>query len=213
MNCVQVAVDCWDRLPWVATANARIAFEHALVAQWLFVTPDGPQHFVNVATHNDLVAAKEFSDAIAGQSDLTALVDPAMLTDFETYTAREYQPGNERGWSIKRLLERFDQSGLLYSSYRSLSRAVHPSTGTVAAHLDVAADVKPQLHRSGHGSSDLRESAQGLALAALWGLNFVEKCRDSYASPGQAGTIAIPHRLPYDLDHSDQPQPTSSTAS
>jgi hypothetical protein len=209
LNCVQVAVDCWDRFPWVAAGNARIGFEHAFVAQWAYLTPAGPEHFVRVAAHNDLVAAKEFNEAIGGQPELTALVDTDMLSDFDAYAAREYGPGNEREWSIKRLLARFDQSGLMYGSYRALSKAVHPSTGTLGAYLDVTAEGSPQLNRSGHGTSDMSDAAQGLALAALWALNFVEKCEASYEGPGRAGEIAIPHRFPYDLAHSDRSDPES----
>jgi hypothetical protein len=208
LNNAHVALDTWNRFPWVAAANARIAFEHAFIAQWVQLTEDGPHQFVRHASHQDLVAAKEFADAIAGQTDLTSATDPELLANLTTYTSRDYRPGHERQWGIQAMVRRFDQTGLLYGTYRALSNAVHPSTRTISAHLDVTAQNAPQLRRAGNLHPDHNETARALALAALWALNFIEKCDTAYRPPGRAGEIATPHLLPYDLAHSDQPPQT-----
>jgi hypothetical protein len=207
LNSTQVALDVWGRLPWVSTAIARVAFEHAFVAQWTFLTPDGPEHFVRHVAHSNLVQAQEFARAIAGQPELTALVADDDLTNFSTYADREPVPGRERSWNLRTFFSRFEESGLLYGSYRSLSSAVHPSTGTIAAHLNLSRADGPRVQRTGAGDTDRHEAAQGLALAALWALNFIEKCAPGYVSPGRAGAIAIPKVLPYDLAHSDRGEP------
>ena len=204
LNSAKVAIDAWSPLPWVAAANARVAFEHAFVAQWVFLTPDGPEHFMRHVAHSNLVQAQDFARAIADQPELTAMVPDCDLTDFQSYADREPVPGSERSWNLQSLFSRFESSGLLYGSYRSLSSAVHPSTGTIAAHLDLNHEGTPRLQRAGQGATNRYEPAQGLALAALWALNFIDKCAPSYAEPGRAGTIGIPNGLPYDLSHSDQ---------
>jgi hypothetical protein len=191
----------------VATANARVAFEHALVAQWAFLTPGGPEHFMRHVAHSNLVQAQDFARAIAGRPELTALVPDEDLADFHMYAEREPVPGSERSWSIQALVARFDESGLLYDSYRTLSSAVHPSIGTIAAHLDFGGMGAPRVRRTGSAVADRRGSAQGLALAALWALNLIEKCAAGYSAPGRAGTIAIPEGLPFDLADSDRGPP------
>src|SRR4051794_8375555 len=41
INHVETALRTRDRFPWVAKSSARIAFEHALTAQWILLTADG----------------------------------------------------------------------------------------------------------------------------------------------------------------------------
>ncbi|PUA78934.1 hypothetical protein C7S10_21775 [Nocardioides currus] len=202
LNCTQVALGIWDRFPWVAASNVRVAFEHAFVAQWLFFSPDGPAHFMRVAEHDNHVHSREFSRAIEDQPTLTAQVSADELTDFHAYAKSDMTPGHERSWSMQNLLRELEPSGLLYSSYRALSSAVHPSLGTISAHYDFKATASPQPMRSGEGSADRHEIAQGLALSALWALNAAEKWAADYDEPGRAGAIAIPNNLPYDLSHS-----------
>jgi hypothetical protein len=207
LNSTHVALDAWDRFPWVATASARVAFEHALVAQWAFLTPGGPEHFMRHVAHSNLVQAQDFARAIADRSELTVLVPEEDLADFQMYAEREPVPGSERSWNLRAMMSRFNESGLLYDSYRALSSAVHPSVGTIAAHFDFSAMGTPRVRRTGSAVADRRQSTLGLALAALWALNLIEKCAAGYSAPGRAGSIAIPEGLPFDLAHSDRGQP------
>ncbi|MBI5027370.1 MAG: hypothetical protein HZB48_00760 [Actinobacteria bacterium] len=188
----------------MATANARVAFEHAFVAQWAFLTPDGPQHFIRHAAHSNLVQAQDLARVIAGQPELTALLSDDELASFQAFVDQEPAPGHERSWNLADLFSRFEASGLRYGSYRALSSAVHPTTGTIAAHLDLRGDGPPRVQRDGALVVDRSEAEQGLALAGLWALNLIEKCAPDYSPPGRAGLTAIPNELPYDLAHSDR---------
>jgi hypothetical protein len=132
------------------------------------------------------------------------LVADEDLAGFHMYAEREPVPGSERSGNFQTLVSRFDESGLLYDSYRTLSSAVHPSTGTIAAHFDFSGVEAPRVRRTGSAVVDRRESAQSLALVALWALN-IEKCAaPGYLTPGRAGAIAIPKGLPFDLSDSDR---------
>lgn len=203
LNNVQVALEIWDRFPWVAAANGRVAFEHAVVAQWLFLTPDGPPRFEQHIAHSNLVQAQELAALIEKEPELAALVTAEDLLAFQQIAGQTQSPGSQRSWSLPNLFAPFDSSGLLYGSYRSLSAAVHPSANTLGAHFIVAGDDILRVQREGAGISDRHEPAQGLALAGLWALNFIEKCRPEYKPPGGAGGIALGSNLPYDLAYSD----------
>ena len=181
---------------------------HAFVAQWVFLTPDGPEHFMRHVAHSNLVQAQEFARAIAGQPELTALVTDGDLADFQSYAEREPVPGSERSWtsSLCSPASRAPASSTL-STEVSIQPCTHQrarsrptSLSTMKAHLD-------ECNGQAVAPTNRYEPAQGLALAALWALNFMDKCAPDYAAPGRAGTIAIPNDLPYDLSHSDQRQP------
>lgn len=204
MNSAQVAAQVSGRFPWVAASNTRIAFEHAFVAQWIYLTPGGPEHFMRHASHSNLTRAQELWASVEAEPALTEELDSDDLSAFRHLVAREAAPGKERSWNLRNLFSRFDSSGLLYGSYRSLSAATHPSVGTIAAHLEVSGSGNPRTRRAGDTSSYSHEAAQSLALAALWALNFVEKCQADHEPPGRAGEIAAPARLPHDLEHSDR---------
>jgi uncharacterized protein DUF5677 len=204
LNNVEVALNIWDQLPWVAAANGRVAFEHAFVAQWLFVAPEGPGRFARHVTHSNLVQAQELDALIENEPELAAVVSAEDLAAFHNFASQAPAPGGERSWSLPNLFSRFDASGLLYGSYRSLSTAVHPSANTLRAYVCDVGEDQFRIQRDGAGIADRHESAQGIALAGLWSLNFIEKCSDGYEPPGKAGEIGVAKRLPYDLADSDR---------
>jgi hypothetical protein len=64
LNHVDAALDLYQERPLVAASSARVAFEHALAAQWVFLTVDGEQELVNWMKRQQYVRAKEFADAL-----------------------------------------------------------------------------------------------------------------------------------------------------
>lgn len=206
LNLSSVALDIWAHLPWVAMANARIALEHALTAQWVLLTDGGDEQLVKHLEHDYLTRTKQFSKALRDNPELSSGVDAGLLAQFEEVASRQSAPGRERSWSMQDVFARFDSSGLFYDSYRELSAAVHPSHGTITAHLDIAAEEGTQrIHPSGSGAAGSDEGfSTGVALASLWALDFIERCLTGQPGPSQAARIAVEVQLPYDLAFSDQ---------
>jgi hypothetical protein len=204
LNTCAVALDVWDRFPWVARANARVALEHAFSAQWVYITEDGPQQLLNYMSHSSLTRAQDFAKAIKDQPELTALVPLDVLTSFAEYAAEEALPGAERSRNLQNQFGRFERSGLFYDSYRDLSAGIHPSLGTLAAHFEFDETGLPKRVRRNGSASDENDSvAEVLALTALWALNFLEKCRADPTDAGRAAEVGQAARLPYDLGQSD----------
>src|SRR3546814_3048536 len=56
INHVEAALAARSRYPWVAKASARIAFEHALTAQWVLLTVNGEYR---LKAHMDYKAHKQ----------------------------------------------------------------------------------------------------------------------------------------------------------
>lgn len=204
LNTCDVALDVWDRFPWVARANARVALEHAFSAQWVYITEDGPQQLLNYMSHSSLTRVQDFATAIKDQPGLTALVPPEVLASFTEYAAKEALPGDERSRNLQNQFGRFEGSGLFYDSYRDMSAGIHPSLGTLTAHFEFdETGVPKRVSRNGSATEESDSVAEGLALAALWALNFLEKCRADLKDAGRAAEIGQAARLPYDLAHSD----------
>lgn len=204
LNNVEVALDIWDQHPWVAAANGRVAFEHAFVAQWLFVAPEGRERFALHVTHSNWVQAQALDALIAKEPELAALVSTEDLAAFRDFAGRAPASGSERSWNLPDLFSRFDESGLLYGSYRNLSAAVHPSSNTLRAYFCDVGEDQLRIQRDGAGIADRQEPAMGIALAGLWSLNFIEKCAEGYEAPGKAGEIGAAKQIPWDLADSDR---------
>jgi hypothetical protein len=208
LNSVQVALDVWDRFPWVTTATARVPFEHAFVAQWTFLTPDALEHFMRHVEHSKLgPSARTQSEPSLASPDLrcwspTAIWPTSTCMPIDSQSAAASVAGTSRPCY---LASRSPASSTAPTGF--FSSAVHPSTGTLAAHLAVSGVELPRVQQTGSGVADRLESALGLALAALWALNFVEKCAPAFLAPGRAGAIAVLRNLPYDLAHSDRGSP------
>ncbi len=155
--------------------------------------------------HDYLRRTKELAGALRKDSELKREIEPDLLDRLDEVAGRQSAPGPERSWSMHAVFNRFDGSGLFYDVYRELSASVHPSFDTITAHLTLRAQGGGRSHPSGSGASEKDEGfSQGVALASLWALDFIERCLDGVPSPGRAAQIADAARLPYDLAASDQ---------
>lgn len=204
LNHAVVGLETRDRFPHVAAASARVALEHALVAQWVLLTRGGAETLVRHMEAGYLTRVKAFAGAL-NESDpaLTSLVDAEDLAAFASVAAREPAPGAERSWSMERVFRRFAGTGLFYDLYRELSGAVHPSYETIQAHLDTRNDHPPRLNRAGAFLPG-HSSAQAAALAAVLAMDFIERCQEHPPTPSPIAAIAVAAALPYDLAFSDQ---------
>lgn len=205
LNHVTIALETFERFPLVAAGSARVALEHALAAQWVLWTHEGPETLVKHMEAGYLMRTKAFADAIRDQPDLTQFVDEADLVDFDAVVAREPAPGGERSWSMQQVFNRFADTGLFFDIYRELSGAVHPSFATLTTYMDLTSDDgrRSSLSKAGRPVSS-HTAAQATTLAGVFALDFLERCQVVPPDPSPAATVAARVHLPYDLSASDQ---------
>jgi hypothetical protein len=159
--------------PFVATANTRVAFEHALAAQWVLLTHGGEQRLVRHMEASHLLRAKEFSKAVDDPLELRDIVD------------RSPADGPARSYSIPMACARFDQSGLLYNLYRHLGQSIHPSLETLRAYLNVNELESHAVDSAGrlHAPPDL---CMSLGFGAVMAVDVLERMRRGDCQNGVA---------------------------
>jgi hypothetical protein len=83
INHVDVALSALAAFPWVAKSNARIAFEHALTAQWVLLTADGEARLKSAFDRSDYTRRDRFIDGIRriGEADIQFADAAHGLTD------------------------------------------------------------------------------------------------------------------------------------
>lgn len=204
LNQARAAVLLHDEgMPHPATANVRVAFEHALWAEWVRLTDGAPEQVLSVWRTNNTKAAR----------DLGAWTDlPPDLRDM----VNEPPEGGVRP-SFQAVCDRFGaKKKMIYTMYRSLNTAVHPSLDTLRRHLF----LDPEGRIAGLSGD---ATAQGTSVEFYWVLGwsavlaaFVqETLQHDHGRVGQIREIAQRFGLPLDLateDNSSERQPTRQRA-
>lgn len=202
LNHVETALSLYQQRPWVAASSTRVAFEHALAAQWVLLTDGGERELVNWMEGQRHLRAKEFADALSRlASEPNASV--ATLSESE-HQALIGDPPDASGWSVANACSRFSDTKLFYDIYRNLSQAEHPSLGLISAHLAITpAGVQNDLSAAGAlNPSD--EVPRALGLSALWSLYVLEQLRDGRPHAAEVACIGDKASLPTDLRTSDR---------
>lgn len=201
---IQAATTVGSSSPWVAASSARIAFEHALVAQWVLLTHNGEDQLLQEMSLQDHRRSTEFVRAVGrAASDEPALAESASLA-FELQAFIGDKPSSD--WSVAMLCDRFSPNRLFYNIYRDLSQAVHPSYGLICAYLeftDLPEVVVCGVNASGAASRP-SELTRSLALAGLWSLYVLEVCRAGHPHAAEVIQMGDEAGLPVDLRASDQ---------
>ena len=182
--------------PLVAASSARIAIEHALTAQWILLTRNGEQVVANQMKHSWMTRTHLFADATGTHDELKPILDLDPI------------PGSERSYTNQMVFDRFDDTGLFYDLYRDLSQAIHPSYGTISAHIridnaDDAGNGPPLLSSDGK-EHRIDSLATGLGVAAVLALDAFERSRAGSPLLHEVEAIANAAGLPHDLCCSDQ---------
>lgn len=112
-----------------AQANARIAYEHATLAQYAHLHPQGLEHLEHLVSFGGYRLAKEVLELSVDQE-----IRAFAAAQAET---RVKEPDIAR---MKALLKKFDRSGQMYLPYKTFSQSVHPSGSTMLGYLELAAD-------------------------------------------------------------------------
>ena len=190
LNNAVVGLDLFERLPWVAAGHARIAFEHALTAQWVLLTHDGEQKFLVELQNESHKRAKEFHKGLGSPAEYAAMVGAE-------------PPKSD--WSVWNACARFtDSPQLFYDIYRNLSGATHPSYGTVMAYLDVTSDAQVTGLNPTGSASPCDETPRALGASALWALDALEELRETRPNVLELTTVGNSAGLPTCLRDSDQ---------
>lgn len=165
-----------------AWANARVALEFAMVAQWILVHPEGS------AQYQQLLANKQ-GKFVRGLHAAGAF--PGTEADYEDLLA-SIAARDSRDKNIQTIFESLEPDGKrIYGVYRQLSQSVHPSEWAADAYL---AEVDGKMH--------LRENADvgdgggmlyfPLAVAALFALGALESLRVDSRNLAAVNRIAEP---------------------
>lgn len=203
LNHVEAALTVKATSPWVAAASARVAFEHALTAQWVLLTESGEDKLVQEITAKGYTRANEFADALNG----LARDDPKFTEHELSAEQRRVLIGEKpapSGWAVQMLCDRFSNTRLFYDVYRDLSQAVHPSQGLLTAYLRVDPDHNVVGVDARGDAAGPEELPRALALAAVWALYVLEVTRKDQRFATGVVETGESAGLPVDLRASDQ---------
>ncbi len=188
LNEVMAALHLVDAgLLYPAVVNARVAYEHAVVAQWVRTTDDGPENLratIQKGQRSMLSAIGAWAELPADlKRDATAAIADPFLPAF---------------WEI---CDEFDgKSKQLYTIYRSLSGAVHPSFETIGRHLGLQENPdRPPLHASSSRGDMPSDLPFALAWAAVLAAHTLESLRRGQPRLHEVVVIAEQNHLVADL--------------
>lgn len=203
LNHVEAAVALQSSSPWVAMSSVRIAFEHALTAQWVLWTKDGEDLLAQQMALQDHRRSSEFVDAVVrAATDTPDLAESAALAE-EFVEFLGQKPVSD--WSVFNLCERFSSTRILYGIYRDLTQAVHPSYGLVRAHFDITPPpevVVGPINPFG-AKLDAPELIRGMAVSSLWALYVLEISKAEHPDAVEVLRLGEEAGLPVDLRASD----------
>jgi hypothetical protein len=207
LNHVEHAFAAQRRLPWVAASGVRIAFEHALTAQWILLTEAGEDDVKAEMDSAAFVRREKLLDGIRALSDRDESVANAHgLSDGDLEHLIGERPPKKRA-NFEQVCQRFasrEMADLFYDISRSLSEAVHPSFGLIGHHLTFDGEWNPRGIDWRGSSGEVVDLSRSMAVSALWALYVIEVCRDGQPHAQEVRDIGERVGLPVDLRSSDQ---------
>lgn len=182
-------------LDYVARANVRVAFEHALLAQSAVHTPEGEEPLI--ASMNKL-QRNMLRDLQTGGVELS----PEMLAEA---AARFTDPDAK----IADIADRFDGGKrLIYGLYRNLTGAVHASLATIGAYMELCGEGQPpHLLRAAKPDTDPYHPL-ALGWSAVLSVSAVESFRIGDPYRDWINTMAAEQGLVPDLGPNGSARPT-----
>lgn len=170
------------RLASCAEVNARVAFEHALTAQYVHLRrPSGLDEF------EQLIRYREFRF----QKAVKRLPNFALPDDVEEVRWVEKPTMNNFFW----LCEQFDESGWLYLPYRVLCNSTHPSNSTLASYLHQGDGDLPELRMEAR-VDDTRAILWAITFSTLMAVGVLEDLRRSKPNKARVQRIASSIQVP-----------------
>jgi hypothetical protein len=219
MNQIDMALNTIEEYPWVAKSSVRIAFEHALTAQWVLLTADGEERLKSAFDRSDYTRRDRFIRGVRrlGDADIEFANAAHGLGDSQLQALVGTRPEAPARPNMEEMCKRFAGGGaedLLYDVHRDLSGAVHPSLALLCAHLRLGADGT-LTGLDSRGGQAFCGSDRELAMSAAWALYTLEVCRAGQPHADEVIAVGTAIGLPIDLRASDQRpdlQPTDKSA-
>lgn len=176
-----------DGQQYFAQVNVRVAFEHALVAQWVMLTEGAEDQLLATLYPSEKELPHSRSNGNHRRSEPQAPL------------AAPSTPGIP---SIEKLCDRFDTTDQIRSLYRELTAAVQPSLSVLAAHVTVLADGTVGLRRQ--SQPPRTEWAMALAWSAVLAADVLESLRTGQPHITRVRMIAQRCGLASDLRKADR---------
>lgn len=176
---------------FVASANARVAFEHALLAQWVVLTSGSETLLANsiAKSHSRILRGLE-PHAQTIPTELSSLLD---------------LPDAERVPPMDQICGRFDRTGLLYLIYRGLTGAVHLSGASIAEYVSVDDETGViVLHARPRSLTPPTDFEMALGWSAVLAKAALEMLLDDDSDLVEVAAIARDAGLPHDLTFDDR---------
>ena len=177
------------RLATCAEVNARVAFEHALTAQYVHLRPSG------LAEFQQLIRYREYRF----QKAVRRLPNFALPDDVEEIEFARKPDMNNFYW----LCEQFDESGWLYLPYRVLCNSTHPSNSTLDRYLNQGEGDVPEL-RMEAVVDDTRSTLWAITFSTLMAVAVLEDLRRSKPNKAKVQRIASSIQAPPMLTLTEQ---------
>ena len=127
-----------------AGALTRVAVEHATMAQWIVLQPDGVDRY--------LAELEAQAKTFAAKVTTVGIVIPPDLA--EAYKRYEKAKAVQDIRQTEKMFQAVDPSGWMYIQWKTLCGYVHPSSTTAAIYAHETLDGSVQWHREPEGMPD-----------------------------------------------------------
>lgn len=178
-----------EGLHYMARVNARVAFEHALLAQWIILTFNGEEAVVNKAERHRraiMVHLRRVTELPSElESELSVPLRGAELP------------------KIQDICDRFDNGKRsVYSLYRQLTGSVHVSLDTVSSYMDFNNEGVERLLSAPRPKDDT-DFPLAVGWSAILAVDTIESLRRGRPFRAKIQRLAASYTLPSDLRAAD----------
>lgn len=155
------------RLALCSEVNARVAFEHALLAQYVHLHPEGQEKLRQLTAFHSRKLAESMKDFPMDEA----------LAEAQYDLLSKPKPKRPDIADMATLLRAFDPTGTLYVPYKLLCQTVHPSGSTMTRYMVLDEDEGPRQMRQFAPLDDKRAVVWTITLAVLLALGVQEDLR------------------------------------
>lgn len=177
-----------DRQHFTAQASTRIAFEHAVTAQWIMLTEGAEDLLLATLDRQQRKVLRDLAR--------TATLPPELQAVLDNIEKKQEIP------SFEQICDRFDSDKRVYALYRILSGSVHPSSATLAAMLIVKEDGSVGLNQRAVLPNRL-DLTMTIGWSAVLAADVLETFRDGQPHLARVRKIAAQCQVPANLRHAD----------
>jgi len=169
------------RLSVCGEVNARVALEHALLAQYVHAHPDGIAQLEQLLAFHTRTLAESLKDFPTQDPELAEFLEDTLSHP------RVKRPAIG---DIGALLREFDPTGTLYVPYKLLCQTAHPSSSTITRYLVIEEGQRPQHMRQVAPPEDKRPVLWAITLAVLLALGVQEDLRRTKPNKARLRSVA-----------------------